>query len=82
MGIEKPSDSFAIQISKEIGQISGELRSLVATVNTMAIAINHMDDRLRKSESDAARMAARIGLLGIIAGGVGTFIMDLLIKKI
>lgn len=75
-------EHFYIQLSKEVGEIAGKLSSLISTVSSMSANIVEIDNRLRQNENETVKTAAKIGLLGILAGGFGTFIMNFVIKHI
>lgn len=79
--MDKPNNSFALQLSREIGEMRGELTSLISTVSVMSHSLNSLDERLRSNEKESTRQAAIIGTIGILCGGVGSFIMSLVIGK-
>lgn len=79
--VDKSSESFAVQISRELGHVTGQLSALISTVNAMTETICELESRLRQSEKETTKIAAMIGTLGIVAGGVGTFLMNMIFKS-
>lgn len=75
-------DHLYAQLSKDIGEIIGKLSSLVSTVNGISSYMSEIDNRLRQSEKEVVKIAVKIGLLGIVAGGIGTFLMHYAAKHI
>lgn len=62
----------------QLGQLTGQVTSLIATVNAQSIAISSLETRLRNSEQDITRIAVKMAFLGITAGGVGSFLINFL----
>jgi len=84
-------DHFAIQISKEVGELVGKIEGLTATVQTLSNFIQEtnktfsetnriLNDRLSKNEKEISNIALKVSYLGLLAGGVGSFIMSLIMK--
>lgn len=84
-------DHFAIQISKEVGELVGKIEGLTATVQTLSNFLQEtnktfsetnriLNDRLSKNEKEISNIALKVSYLGLLAGGVGSFIMSLIMK--
>lgn len=63
-----------------VGTLSGQISSLIATVNQMAGTISNLDARLQRNERQTTALTVRMGILGLISGGVGSFLMELILK--
>ena len=65
-----------------LGQLSGQLAALQGSMTTMATQLSALDTRLQKNENETSKLTVKIGLLAIVAGGVGSLLMELSLKYI
>ena len=63
-----------------LGQLSGQVTSLTATVASLSTIIASLDARLQKNERETTALSVRMGLFGLVAGGMGSFLMEMLLK--
>lgn len=67
-------------LALQIGELKGSVAALISTVSMLNNAINQLDARLRQTESDTIKLSVKMGLLGVVAGGLGSFLMSYLLK--
>lgn len=66
----------------QLGNLTGQINALIVSLNAVQATVSALDARLREQEKHAVKVATGIGVIGVIAGGVGTLIMDLFVKKL
>lgn len=69
-------------IEFQIGELTGQMSSLITTVNALSALISSLDMRLRNNEKDTTVLGVKMGILGVIAGAVGSFTMSLILKVV
>jgi len=67
-------------VALQIGELKGQMSALLSTVAMLANTINQIDSRLRQAEFDTIKLSVKMGLLGIVAGGLGSFLMSYALK--
>lgn len=72
------NDEHALAL--QIGELKGQVSALISTVGMLSNTVNQIDTRLRQAEFDTIRLSVKMGLLGIAAGGLGSFLMSYLLK--
>lgn len=74
---EQPND-----IGFKLGELTGQMHSLIATINHMNEALSKMDQRLQKNEKVTTELTVKMAILGIGSGGVGSLAMTFLMQYI
>jgi len=78
-------------IDFQLGELKGQMTALVSTVTMLSASIDSrfsgisgsiekLDARLRNTEADTIRLTVKIGLLGIISGGLGSLLVNYITK--
>lgn len=62
----------------QIGQMAGQLNAVNASVLSIQGTLVALETRLREQEKQSTRTATIIGLVGVIAGGMGSFVMNIM----
>lgn len=67
-------------LALQIGELKGQMSALLSTVAILTTAVNKIDTRLRQAEFDTIKLSVKMGLLGMAAGGLGSFLMSYFLK--
>ena len=67
-------------LALQIGELKGQMSALLSTVAMLTNTVNQIDTRLRQAEFDTIKLSVKMGLLGIVAGGLGSFLMSYILK--
>lgn len=65
-----------------LGELRGQLSSLLTLVNNQTNVINSLDTRLRKNEDETTKLTVKMTVIGIVAGGFGSFATTFILKII
>ena len=67
-------------LALQIGELKGQMSAVLSTISMLNNTVNQIDTRLRQAEFDTIKLSVKMGLLGIVAGGFGSFLMSYLLK--
>lgn len=66
----------------QIGELTGIVSSLKQSVNELGHITVRLEERLRISERAVTTLMVKVGILATVAGGVGSFGIQILIKSL
>lgn len=66
----------------QIGQLMGQMTALISTVQGMSETITRLENRVTQNEKDILKVAVKMSVIGIAAGGIGSFAMNYLLKSL
>lgn len=69
---EQHNENIKGSLEFVIGQLSGQVIALQATCSLMAASITSLESRLRNTEEQTVKLMVKVGIIGIVAGGLGT----------
>lgn len=72
------NDESGIHI--QLGRLMGQMQSLVDTMNTMAVSMTRLEDRLRSNEINTNTLTVKMSLISMVAGGFGSLAVTLVTK--
>lgn len=70
------------ELNLQIGQLMGQVQSLMSTVGEMSAAITRLEERLRKNEENTTVLTVKMSLVGVISGGLGSLLISLVGKML
>ena len=66
----------------QIGQLMGQMTALISTVQGMSETITRLENRVTQNEKDILKVAVKMSVIGIAAGGIGSFAMNYALKAL
>lgn len=69
-------------IGFQIGELTGIVASLKESVNDLSDITTRLEERLRASERSVTTLMVKVGILATMAGGIGSFGIQILIKSL
>lgn len=72
------TDETSIQF--QLGQLTGQVTALSAMISEVNKSLSAMETRLRVNEMNVTSLAVKMAVIGIIAGGLGSFFMSYILK--
>lgn len=60
----------------------GQMTALISTVQGMSETITRLENRVTQNEKDILKVAVKMSVIGIAAGGIGSFAMNYLLKSL
>lgn len=65
-----------------IGDLSGQLRAQTQQLTDIQSRLVSMDARLRVAENNTTKLTVQMGLVGIISGGIGSALLQVITSLI
>lgn len=73
-------DESSIQF--QLGQLTGQVTALSGMIGEVNKSLSAMESRLRVNEMNVTSLAVKMAVIGIVAGGLGSFFMSYILKVI
>lgn len=70
------------ELNLQIGQLMGQVQSLMSTVGGMSAAITRLEERLRKNEENTTVLTVKMSLVGVVSGGLGSLIITIVSNRL
>lgn len=70
------------ELNLQIGQLMGQVQSLMSTVGGMSAAITRLEERLRKNEENTTVLTVKMSLVGVVSGSLGSLIITIISNRL
>lgn len=70
------------ELNLQIGQLMGQVQSLMGTVGGMSAAITRLEERLRKNEENTTVLTVKMSLVGVVSGSLGSLIITIISNRL
>jgi hypothetical protein len=74
MGEENGSIQF------QLGQMTAQLSAMAGAMDTMSTTVGKLEERLRKNETSTTMLMVKMGMISVVAGGAGSFLLTIALK--